>query len=147
MFVVGQYLPNPRQRFLRDRENPLELFSNVHFYRWYRFSKDTVVDLTNTLFANVAFKQDRNFALTPIQRVCVFLRFASFGSEQLIVGDTAQCSQPTVSRIVAEMSQCAANHVKDYVKFPTGEEAQQIQQGFFAIAGKYSSSIASLLKI
>lgn len=65
----------------------------------------------------------------------VALRYLATGNFLLTVGDCLDISKSSASRAVQEMAQLIAYLAPDYIKFPQPEEAHQLAQQFYEVAG------------
>ncbi|KAJ4437623.1 hypothetical protein ANN_17768 [Periplaneta americana] len=75
----------PNKRYIRDMENPLEMYSDQQFKRRYRFNKNTVVDILVPLIENHNTTM-RGLPISPLLKILVALRFyatASFQSRDI----------------------------------------------------------------
>ncbi|KAH9366765.1 hypothetical protein HPB48_012452 [Haemaphysalis longicornis] len=96
----------PRPRF-RDRQNPLEYFSDGEFLYRYRFTKETVVDLLARLRVEEN-DTNRGLPIPPMLQLLIALHFYGAGTFQVVTGDLVNVSQPTVCRAVKRMSELIA---------------------------------------
>lgn len=136
-FVYGEvyHYPSPSTRNLRDRLNPLELYSDEEFRSRYCFSKQSVVLILNELRLNKT-DDKRGEPLPPVLKLLVALRFYATGVMQTVVGDLVNVSQPPVSRSIWEMTQAiCARLFRKYVRMPTTGEVKSVKTRFFNIAG------------
>ncbi|XP_042905121.1 putative nuclease HARBI1 [Parasteatoda tepidariorum] len=79
---------------------------------------------------------DRNNALTPTEKVLTAVRFYAFGNQQINLGDTQKMSQPSVSRIISEVSQCLAELRPQYIYLPQSEaERMEVSRSFYSKFG------------
>jgi hypothetical protein len=74
----------PRQ--LLDRVNPLEAYSDYDFLKFFRLSKETILDLCHTISPLLEKPSNRGLPLNPIQCVCLTLSFLASASFQRITG-------------------------------------------------------------
>ncbi|XP_028042730.1 uncharacterized protein LOC114252454, partial [Bombyx mandarina] len=77
----------PSRRYLRDADNPLEVYDDDEFRKHYRLSKDSVVHILLPLLTNNSNENDRGLPLTPILQVLIALRFYATGNFQIVCGD------------------------------------------------------------
>ena len=89
-----------REPLFRDRFNPLQFYDGVEFWNLFRFTKNHVLDLTNLVAPLVEHGTGRNYALSPLHRVCIRLQFFATGCFQMSVGSWINVNQSTVSRTV-----------------------------------------------
>ncbi|XP_065295942.1 putative nuclease HARBI1 [Dermacentor albipictus] len=136
-FVYGEVYryPSPSARNLRDRLNPLELYSDEEFRSRYRFSKQSIVLLLKELRLN-RNDDKRGEPLPPVLKLLITLRFYASGAMQTVVGDLVNVSQPSVSRRIWEVTQAiCVGLVRKYVRLPTSAEAKSVKTRFYNIAG------------
>lgn len=127
-------LPRVPRRSLRDRENPMELYSNEQFVARYRFSKETVRELLLMLPLE-ASDHNRGLPLTPMQQLLLALRFYGAGTFQVIAGDLIKVSQPTVCRAVGKVTRLIASCLfRRLVRFPAAPEFAAVMREFYDIA-------------
>ncbi len=72
-----------RQRVIRDRENPLELYTEAQLIRQYRFDAEHIRMIADLLREDLEHKDGRGAALTLIQQTCVALKFYASGTYQV----------------------------------------------------------------
>ena len=103
----------------------------------YRFSRDSIQYITDTLAPDLERPTERNHALKPQEQVLVALRFFASGSFLELVGDTVGgIPKCTVSRIVSRVSTALARKQNQFIRWPsTAAERQEIKQGFFEKGG------------
>ncbi|XP_070386061.1 putative nuclease HARBI1 [Dermacentor albipictus] len=136
-FVYGEVYryPSPSARNLRDRLNPLELYSDDEFRSRYRFSKQSIVLLLKELRLNRNHDK-RGEPLPPVLKLLITLRFYSTGAMQTVVGDLVNVSQPSVSRSIWEATQAICVELfRKCVCLPTSAEAKSVKRRFYNIAG------------
>ena len=119
---------------IKDWMNPLEAYSNVKFKRKFRFEKEVVRNVLLPLVGDSLESHSGKY-LSPLIQLMVALRFFASNSFQNIVGDTVTVSQPSICRIVNKVSRLFAGMYQRFVHFPTEDEAPNIKQQFFQIAG------------
>ena len=103
----------------------------------YRFSRDSIQYITDTLAPDLERPTERNHALKPKEQVLVALRFFASGSFLELVGDTVGgIPKCTVSRIVSRVSTALARKENQFIRWPsTASERQEIKQGFLEKGG------------
>ena len=125
-----------RERVFRERVNPLYVYISSELYDRFRFTDDGIIYLVNLLrysLANVTF---RSFAVPPLLKLFLALRFLATGSFQIVIGDTLGLSQPTVCRIVWNVIRGICRLAPRFIKYPTDVHTQnEIKRTFFAIGG------------
>ncbi|KAH7985140.1 hypothetical protein HPB49_026584 [Dermacentor silvarum] len=121
----------PLQRNLRDRQNPMEFYSDQEFLARYRFSKATVLELL-TMLPLHQNTDGRDCPVPPLLQLLVTLRFYGAGTFQIVSGDLVNVSQPTVSRVVTRVSKMiAATLFPALVKFPDAGKMHEVMHQFY----------------
>ena len=125
-----------RQRVLRDRLNPLDMYDDVDLYMRFRFCRTEIKRITDLLANDLRHDTDRNGALSPSLQVCLALRYFATGSFQSLVGDSIQVHKSTVCRTVRSVALSLCRRINTFVGFPSQPDQQIIaRQKFFNIAG------------
>ena len=129
--------PRPRQRVLRDRLHPLDIYDDVDIYARLRFRKDGIMKITDMMLAeDIQHNSDLNGALPPSIQVCVALRYFATGSFQNIIGDTIQIHKSTVCRTVRRAAVALCTRINDFVYMPVeNQNLNYTRQKFHAVAG------------
>ena len=133
-YIDLMHVAQPERRIFRDRYNPMEIYGDDEFRRRFRFRKETVRDfIMPKIISDLANPTLRNHSLTPIQRLCVALRFYASGSYQTVVGDSLGLHNSTVLKAIRRVSVIIIRRLKpDFVKFPNNaDELVQISNRFF----------------
>ncbi len=114
----------------RDRLNPFEYYTDEEFIRRYRFSKDTTHRIVEIVGPNVAKVTKRNHVLPVHIQITCALQYYATGTFQQTVGDTLRISQPTMSRVIKDVSIAIAMLSPRYIKYPRnqGELSNEFQQ-------------------
>ncbi|XP_041465700.1 putative nuclease HARBI1 [Lytechinus variegatus] len=124
------------ERGLTDRKNPFELYDDRDFKMRYRFTKHTALYLINILEEDLSRNTDRNNPLPVVVQVMTALRFYAVGSFQIMHGDEASISQPSVSRVIKKVSEAIARRKREFMRFPsTRDELETTQQQFYEYCG------------
>lgn len=122
-------------RVFKDRQNPLEEYSDNKFVRRYRLSKETFRYLLDLIGPAIEHPTRRNHALLPVEQLGIALRFYAFGSFQMEFGDASDVSQSSASRVVRRVSEAICNRKEHFIRFPLREEERRtVIQGFNDIA-------------
>ena len=126
-----------RDRNFNLNGNLLDGLSEAEVKSRYRFSRDSIQYITDTLAPDLERPTERNHALKPQEQVLVALRFFASGSFLELVGDTVGgIPKCTVSRIVSRVSTALARKQNQFIRWPsTAAERQEIKQGFFVKGG------------
>lgn len=123
-------------RLVKPRNNLFYELDDVEFKKRFRLSKNTVEQVANML-DNVFEPVDRrNQPLSKLNQILITLRYFATGSFQINIGDHFNVSQPTVSRIVANVTRNIAALRPQFIRMPhTDEQRRQSVLNFFNIAG------------
>ena len=122
-----------RHRNFNLNDNLLDGLSEAEVKSRYRFSRDSIQYITDTLAPDLERPTERNHPLKPQEQVLVALRFFASGSFLELVGDTVGgIPKCTVSRIVSRVSTALARKQNQFIRWPsTAAERQEIKQGFY----------------
>ncbi|XP_015748414.1 PREDICTED: putative nuclease HARBI1 [Acropora digitifera] len=120
-----------RKRNFNLNENLLDGLSEAEVKSRYRFSRNSIQFITDTLAADLERPTGRNRALKPQEQVLVALRFFASGSFLEVVGDTVGgIPKCTVSRIVSRVSTALVRKQHEFIRWPsTAAERQERKQG------------------
>lgn len=111
-----------RERYVPEvRNDDLEVLDDVDFFKRYRFAKQTIKEIISKIGDSLVSDTDKNNALTPTEKILTAVRFYAFGNEQINIGDTQLMSQPTVCRVVREVSYRLAELRPEYIYLPQSE--------------------------
>ncbi len=128
-----------RQRIIRDKSNPFDVFSPREIKERYRYSQETILWLAAELI-ELEHPTRKNNALPPFMQLLIALRFYACGSFLQPLGDGIYVDKSTVSRTLRRVSVCLSRRSAEYIRFPTtGAEQQKAMQDFFEVSGKYNS--------
>ncbi|XP_029054202.2 putative nuclease HARBI1 [Osmia bicornis bicornis] len=107
------------RRYIRDGSDPFDCFDEDEFRRRYRFTKDSVLnEILPKIEAGLQKSNNRGLPIPPAMQLLICLRYYATASFQLILGDTMNVSQPTVSRIVFRVRSLIGSLITEYIKFP-----------------------------
>ena len=126
-----------RNRNFNLNDNLLNGLSEAEVKSCYRFLRDSIQYITDTLAPDLERPTERNHALKPQEQFLVALRFVVSGSFLEVVGDTVGgIPKCTVSRIVSRVSTALGRKQHQFIRWPsTAAERQEIKQGFFCKGG------------
>ncbi|XP_033731472.1 putative nuclease HARBI1 [Pecten maximus] len=131
---LHQHNQNIPRRLLRDRNNPLDYFSDEAIISSYRLDRQTIFELCNDLNMELSRATMRNRALPVSLQVMIALRYYASGSYMSVIGDAHGVSKMAVSRAVKTLSFTLARQNQQYIRFPLDFQRQgQIKRGFFVI--------------
>ncbi|XP_052087470.1 putative nuclease HARBI1 isoform X1 [Mytilus californianus] len=125
----------PRPRVFRDRLNPLESLDDEELFDKYRFRRPTITFILNGIHNFLHRETRRNFALSPVIQLLLFLRFVATGTHLSLVGDSLCISESATGRACRDVCQAIITVFRNIICFPVGEKAIQVMEGFRRIAG------------
>lgn len=120
------------------RRNLLEEMTDQQLIERYRLNKETVEFLCELLKDKISPNSFRNRSLTATEKILVTLRYLASGQFQINDSDLHQISQPTASRVIAEVISALSDPVvvTQFIKFPTGpNKIREMKEDFHGIAG------------
>ncbi|XP_046397684.1 uncharacterized protein LOC124164404 [Ischnura elegans] len=120
-YVMEEPYINVGRMHLRDRQNPIEFYSEAEFLQRYRFSKRTVSDVLLPYVRSERLS-NRGLPIPDILKLLIALRFYATGSFQLVCGDLAGVTQGTVSKIIKSISNDLVAVLPRYMKLPSSDE-------------------------
>jgi hypothetical protein len=135
LFIFMQIQRNLRkERVVRDRCNPLEIYTDTECVQRFRFDRKSISDLCQLLSEDLQRPTRRSQALPVVLQVCTDLRFYSQGAFYRATGDCLNLSKASQSRCVFSVSKALAKRVNRFIKFPkTAEQLIQTKRQFYAI--------------
>lgn len=99
-----------RDRIFKDHLNPLEVYNHQEIKDLFRFERENILNLVNSMLEDLRHPTGRNCALSPLQQVCIGLRFYATGCMQLSLAAWINIDQSTVSRTVWHVSSTILRH-------------------------------------
>ncbi|XP_067123241.1 putative nuclease HARBI1 [Centruroides vittatus] len=113
-----------RKRVMRDRNNPMEIYSEDEFRIRYRFSKSGFVRILNHIGDEIRHLDGRGLPLTTEQQLLTALRFyaTAAGSYQRVAGDLIGVHVSTVCRSIQNVSKALVHLKNAEIVFPTESE-------------------------
>ncbi|XP_040068045.1 putative nuclease HARBI1 [Ixodes scapularis] len=124
-----------QQRVFRTRRR-LETIPDHHLERYYRLPRPAVQRLCDALAPALRRPTARSCSLPVGVQVLLALRFYASGSFQSVVGDVANISQSSSSRIINGVSSALCDLANSGIKFSTTSRAALLTaRGFLEING------------
>lgn len=118
-----------------NRCKPLELYGREEFRQRYRLSKECFTGLVEELLPDLERSTNRSHALKPDDMLSSALRFYATGSFQSLIGDHAGISQPSLSRIISEVTDALNRRLSSHIYLPrTDDEIAKVKDGFRRLA-------------
>ncbi|KHJ84807.1 transposase, IS4 family, partial [Oesophagostomum dentatum] len=122
-------------RRFQNRINPLDEDDYELFRRRYRFSPSGFRHVLNLVADDLAPQTVRSASLTAAEKLGVFLDTIGSGGVQRNSGVMRGCSQPTVSRIIAEVSEVFYNRRHEFIFWPDERKLADTRTKFFDVCG------------
>ena len=136
----------PSKRVIRDRLNPLEVYTDDELFERYRFRRATIVFLLDMIGRDL-LDSSRNNALPPMLQLFVCLRFFATGAFHKLIGDSMHISECTVGRCCKSVTEALLRIRKLFIAFPKDDKARTTKQEFIKIAGMPFPSACLLLSL
>ncbi|KAG0423976.1 hypothetical protein HPB47_000273 [Ixodes persulcatus] len=114
---------NLRQQRVFRTPRTLDTIADNHLARYYRLPRPAMERLCEALAPALRRPTARNCALPVDAQVLLALRFYASGSFQSVVGDVANMSQTSASRIINSVSSALCNFAEEGIKFPVTPQA------------------------
>ncbi|XP_061170345.1 putative nuclease HARBI1 [Saccostrea echinata] len=124
-----------RPRVFRDLSNPLESLEEEEFFQRYRFSPGSILYIVNGVSDDLQADTARNRPIPPLIQVLLFLRFVATGAHLRLIGDSLNASECTTGRVVKAVARAIIEVFNNLIKFPVGEIATKVKEGFRRVAG------------
>ena len=128
-----------RERIFRDRQNPLDIYTDDQMFERFRFRRGSILFLLGLISDSIEFSSMRNHCLPPLLQIFITLRFLACGSFLVVVGDTVPVvSKATVCRCVRRVCLALSTLTARFIRMQrTDQEKATVKQNFFAVAGAY----------
>lgn len=130
-------IPLRRPRVFRDLSNPLESLDEEEVYDRYRFSPETILFIVHGVSGILQSDTARNRPIPPLVQVLLFLRFVATGAHLRLVGDSLNVSESSAGRVVKSVARAINAVFSNIIKFPVGDMASKVKEGFRRIAGNH----------
>ncbi|XP_026728386.1 putative nuclease HARBI1 [Trichoplusia ni] len=130
-----------REPIFRNRSNNMEKYDDTDFKMRFRLSKVAVTYVFSLIQDTITAPTSRNYAVTPMDRLLLTLRYYATGSFLTVVGDFTGVSKASASRIVKLVSHAIAQLRLQFIKFPTN--TNHLQEEFYDIA-RFPKVIAAI---
>ena len=93
-----------RERLFRGRLNPLEFYEETEVKQLFQFERIHILRITGDMLELLRHSTGRNCALSPLQQLCIGLRYYATGCMQLSLGAWIKVSQPTICRVIWQVT-------------------------------------------
>lgn len=124
-----------RQRIFRDRRNPLDIYDEQELYERFRFGRQGIAMIVSMVREDLEHRTKRSRAVPAELQVVVALHFLATASFLITSGDTIHVHVSMASRIVHRFVSAVLKHMRQFITFPLGQQAADIQRAFFEVAG------------
>jgi hypothetical protein len=119
----------------RDRRDPLA-YDDMELFERYRFRRATLMCLHEEVRYDLERETMRNMALSPILSLLLCLRFLATGATHLLIGDSLNISRNAAGREIRTVAALLIRVFRRMIRFPVGQTAHKVMEGFRRIAGK-----------
>ncbi|KAB0798890.1 hypothetical protein PPYR_06770 [Photinus pyralis] len=128
--------PARRIRFIRDRNNPFQIYDDIDFKMRYRFSKPIVQNLLHMFGHLIEPKTKRNKSIDGLTQLLITLRFYATGTYQRVIGDHINVNQSTACRVINRVTRHLARQRPNFINMPKNQDdILQVCRGFYRIRG------------
>lgn len=139
------YLLNaPIARTVRDRRDPIEIYSNGEFRERFGFYKDSVLSLLEMIGPYLEHDTDRNFALSPRLQLLCGLRIFRTGTYQLVAADLVNIHRTTAGRAFNNVINALLSLKPLYINMPITEEQCIAKKRSFYRLGGFPNAIGAI---
>lgn len=125
----------PERKYLTDFQNPIEFLTDDLFVERYGLTKTGVNKFMECILQDLSNSSNRGQPLPPLLKFLVVLRFYAAGSFQEVAGELEHVSQPTVSRLVKNVSDVIARKKGKFISYPVGKSAETEITNFYKQSG------------
>ncbi|KAK5642226.1 hypothetical protein RI129_000731 [Pyrocoelia pectoralis] len=131
------YLVNaPIARTVRDRRDPIDIYSDSEFRERFGFTKDSVLSLLEMIGPYLEHATDRNFALSPRLQLLCSLRIFRTGIYQLVAGDLINVHRTTAGRAFDAVINGLLALAPLYIAMPnTRQQCNAKKRAFYRLGG------------
>ena len=140
-----------RQRILRDRTNPFDIYDDVELFARFRFWLEDIVTLVDLFGDELEHPLPRGGSLPPLMQVLVALRFFASGAFQQTTGDLFNIDRRTVGRIIARFSSVLSMRLGEFVHLPMCTHTHSLlpvcQEGHYRTPGERGSGLLEIVEI
>ncbi|KAJ8911537.1 hypothetical protein NQ315_012790 [Exocentrus adspersus] len=124
-----------KAKIYRRREDNLNKFDELEFFRRFRITKRTFSILLEQIEHNIQPATNRSGSIKAVSQLLLTLRFYATGSMQRTASDFAGVSVASVCRIIKRVSRCIASLRPIYINMPnTNQELEATAGEFYRIA-------------
>ncbi len=112
-----------RNRVIRDRTNPLDVYNDNEVFERYRFSRVRIFELEEDLRVDLEHQSQRNSALSPLFQLLVALRYYASGYFHNFAGDMINIHRTTACRAIRRVSVVLKRKMGQYIYFTRDRHA------------------------
>lgn len=113
-----------RERLFRDKQNPLEFYTDGEIRNLFRFNRGNMVKIINDLRREIQNETGRSYSLSPVLQVCIVLRFFATGAMQLSIGSWLNVGQGTISRTIWRVARAIIKIYGDEISMNVNESKE-----------------------
>ncbi|KAJ8913101.1 hypothetical protein NQ315_006603 [Exocentrus adspersus] len=122
----------PRQIYIRSE--PFHDMDNLSFFRRFRLTKPTVLNLLAEIEDDLEFNNDLNNSISPMNQLLTCLRYYASAGHLISVADAMGMHVSTTSRIIPRVSNALCRLARNYIKMPAQAEMIHVQHQFHQMA-------------
>ncbi|CAJ0590898.1 unnamed protein product [Cylicocyclus nassatus] len=122
-------------RELRERVDPLLILDENRIRQRFRLTRNGFHSLLALIQDDLASRTLRTRSLTSAHKLGIFLEHVGSASLERTTALTLGCSQSTISRVIAEVSDLFYRRRKEFIKWPQEDEQRVMQTRFFELCG------------
>ncbi|KAJ8912984.1 hypothetical protein NQ315_000041 [Exocentrus adspersus] len=122
----------PRQIYIRSE--PFHDMDNLSFFRRFRLTKPTVLNLLAEIEDDLEFNNDLNNSISPMNQLLTCLRYYASVGHLISVADAMGMHVSTTSRIIPRVSNALCRLARNYIKMPAQAEMIHVQHQFHQMA-------------
>ena len=128
-----------KQRIIRDRHDPRDLYSDLDFKEKLRFGKQSLNEIIQWIGPKLFTLTNCHYAVPVLITLYVLLHFMGSGAHYDIIGDTHRIVKSTVHNIVHHFIKAVASKSDEMIVLPSElDELSHIKCGYHRIGGKFS---------
>ncbi|XP_063971274.1 putative nuclease HARBI1 [Lytechinus pictus] len=123
------------RRVFLPREDPFDGLDDKKIRKAYRFTRNGILHIVDIIRADLEHRTHRNRALPVLLQVCIAQMFYAGGTLLYQIARAHKVSKASVSRCIRNVTLALVQRRREFIKFPTGAEADRAKHDFFVIAG------------
>ena len=124
-----------RTREYKNRSNPLENLTEEEFFDRYRFPKDVVIDMCDTLRRPLERASKRGMSLSVELQVCTALRYYGQGGFLTVLGDLHGISERSAGNALHSVSKEICQINDNYINWKDENYIKQQMESIYSYCG------------